>query len=147
MMGRRCITVNDASSGRTRLCTAHSTFEREIGMLTNQEHEWLERRKNICERCSNRKWCRVGKRHGYNTTSCRFHKQNFKEDYYGAAKFADRVALWLLSHDFEDVPCANGMTIFCPHPPFAGDDCGKWCLLRMARLAVEEELEVRTRGR
>lgn len=106
-------------------------------MLTNQEKEWLQRRNNLCERCSSRKYCRVGKRHGYNTTSCRFHKRFFEEGYYDAAKFAERVALWLLSHDSEDAPCANGQAIFCPRPPLAGSGCGKWCLLRSARLAVE----------
>lgn len=116
-------------------------------MLTNQEKEWLERRNNLCERCSNRNYCKVGKRHGYNTTSCRFHKQFFEGSYYDAAMFAERVALWLLSHDSEDVPCANGQAIFCPRPPFAGSGCVKRCLLRSARLAVEAEMETEKYGR
>ena len=99
--------------------------------LNEQEREWLERRKNpknIDEwryPCSNPlTYDRVA-------------------DFIDAAKFEARVAIWLLDHDYEDVPCAHGMDIFCPRPrpPFLGNGCGKWCLLRCARLAVEQEMD------
>ena len=121
-------------------------------MLTDQENEWLERRKNICERCSNRKWCRVGKKHGYNTTSCRFHKHSFKEDYYDAARFEAQVANWLCMKDvYDSLPCSYTSDASCPLlpcPPFEGDGyCGYWCMMRMARIAVEEEMGAKKHGR
>ena len=62
-------------------------------------------------------------------------------DYKDAGEFEAMVAAKLARMDFEDVPCAHGMKMFCPKPPHAGDNCGAWCLLRMARLEVEAEME------
>lgn len=58
-----------------------------------------------------------------------------------AAEFEATVASKLTRLDAEDLPCANSMGIFCPRPPFRGRNCGPWCILRMARLDVEAEME------
>lgn len=41
-------------------------------MLTEQEREWLERRKNRCNRCARRGYCHFGNEQGFNTETCRF---------------------------------------------------------------------------
>ena len=58
-----------------------------------------------------------------------------------AAEFEATVASKLTRLDAEDLPCANSMGIFCPRPPFMGRNCGPWCLMRMARLDAEEDME------
>lgn len=40
--------------------------------LSEQEREWLERRKNLCNRCARRGFCEIGKKHGFNIAACRF---------------------------------------------------------------------------
>lgn len=62
-------------------------------------------------------------------------------DFKDAAEFEATVATKLTCLDAEDLPCANSMVIFCPKPPFWGRNCGPWCILRMARLHAEEEME------
>lgn len=62
-------------------------------------------------------------------------------DYKDTATFEAMVADKLARMDCEDVPCAHGMKLFCPKPPFAGRNCTRWCLLRMARLEAEMEME------
>lgn len=121
--------------------------------LNAQEREWLKRRKNLCERCAKKGLCRKGKRKAIDTGECprwfpyvmskTGRKLVVMEYLNEAAEFEARVALWLLDHDYEDVPCAHGMDIFCPRPrpPFVDKGCGKWCLLRCARLAVEQEMD------
>ena len=61
-------------------------------------------------------------------------------DFKDAAGFEARVAQYLATHDYECVPCAHSMKIFCPRPPFAGRNCGDWCRLRSARLFAEESM-------
>lgn len=63
------------------------------------------------------------------------------KDLQDAIEFEQRVAQYLAEHGTDDVPCAHGMEIFCPHPPFKNKGCGSWCRLRDARLAVEQEME------
>lgn len=114
--------------------------------LNAQEKEWLVRRKNLCARCSTSyrgrpyfcgRW-RYGKCIDFDPKSC----IDVNVDFEDAAEFEARVAIWLLDHDHEDVPCAHGMDIFCPRPrpPFVDKGCGKWCLLRCARLVIEQEM-------
>lgn len=123
-------------------------------MLDAKTLEWLERRKNICTRCYKRSFCRTGGRHNFNTTKCQFWEplvpgslfRNLSEDFRDAAEFEARVSKYLARGDMEDVPCAHGMKIFCPRPPFAGKLCGDWCRLRESRLAVEREMIAEGKG-
>ena len=64
-----------------------------------------------------------------------------------AAEFEIRCREYLFGKDIEDAPCAHGMMIFCPapayirHNPGLKGGCLEWCLLREARLKVEEEMD------
>lgn len=125
-------------------------------MMSKQVMDWMETRKRFqnkkgwkgayCQHCCYRlqavvndekqEWCS-----GFSFV-CPLEEPTYRK-IKDAAEFEARVALWLLDHDFEDVPCAHGMDIFCPRPrpPFVDNGCGKWCLLRCARLAVEQEID------
>ena len=131
-------------------------------MLTKQEHEWLETRKNICTRCYKRNICRVGKKHGYNTMECcywdvrrpsdegcRFCWADFK----GVALFEARVAALLARNEADrTVLRPNGcswwekdeagksvLKMACP-PHRDIDNCPglAMCSLYLARVAVEQ---------
>lgn len=65
-------------------------------------------------------------------------------DFKDSAEFEATVAAKLTRLDAEDLPCANSMVMFCPKPPFRGRNCGQWCLLRMARLDAEAEMDKNT---
>lgn len=55
-----------------------------------------------------------------------------------AAEFEARVAAYLATHSgWDSEPCANGFHIFCPGRHLRGINCGPWCKMREARLAVE----------
>lgn len=84
-------------------------------MLSQETLEWLESRKNICPRCSKREYCRTGKRHGYNTTECRFWDQgvllpkhiyisSVREDWRDAARFEALVSQLLGHPEWEPDP-------------------------------------------
>ena len=111
--------------------------------LTEQEREWLERRKNLCERCfygedGRPNFCgrwRDGKCIDFDPESCLSENVDYKD----AAEFEARVA----QRSVQNIswPCYVGL---CPK----GKDmdwqiCPKeeWCHMKYARLAVEQEMD------
>ena len=62
-------------------------------------------------------------------------------DYRDAAEFEARAKVIALHLDIEDVPCAHGMTMFCPAKHFKGKGCGDWCRMRIAHLQAEREMD------
>ena len=110
-------------------------------MLTEQERKWLEERKKrtqYCDTCPNRV--------GYYElcSSCRsrsLYGLSLCPDYRDAAEFEARAKIIALHLDIEDVPCAHGMTMFCPAKHFKGKGCGDWCRMRMAHLQAEKEMD------
>ncbi|WP_300787631.1 hypothetical protein [uncultured Desulfovibrio sp.] len=105
-------------------------------MLTDAEKEWLERRKNLCTRCSRTTFCREGKRHGFNTYKCRFwgnkHQSWCKEDFHDDAEFEARVQKWLM-YQYEKVfQCKEVSGGFMP---------GRATMLYFARLAAETKMD------
>lgn len=110
-------------------------------MLTEQEKKWLEERKKRtqhCDTCPNRV--------GYYElcSSCRsrsLYGLSLCPDYRDAAEFEARAKVIALYLDIEDVPCAHGMTMFCPAKHFKGKGCGDWCRMRMAHLQAEKEMD------
>ncbi len=122
-------------------------------MLTDAELKWLEERQNICLRCRDLKYCRTGKKHGYNTRNCRFWKITVlgpfslaypNDNYKDAAEFEARVAAKLAIARME----VNWDDDFSCCPPETGErECSKkrldcqWCWLKNARLAVESDME------
>lgn len=132
-------------------------------MLTEKEKEWLERRKNLCNRCIKAAWCRTGEKHGYNTERCRFWELKvpnqsillgaLSEDLHDAAEFEARVAERLAKPRKELRPkacswyekSADGHLVrktACP-PHHDIDKCAGFatCSLYLARLAAEAEME------
>lgn len=121
-------------------------------MLTEAEKEWLERRKNLCTRCSRTTSCREGKRHGFNTYKCRFWEAStnlgaLRESFRDAAEFEARVARRLSLGG----TCADCKTKphNCPLQrwPYAHfqktatrEECAE-CRMRHARLAVEADMD------
>ncbi len=111
--------------------------------LSEQEREWLERRKILCNRCVKAAWCRTGEKHGYNTERCRFWELkvpnqsillgSLEEDFRDAAEFEARVAVLLTDLDAPYVPPCH---IVCNHR----HKC-RACRLMYARLAVEAEMD------
>lgn len=109
--------------------------------------EWYEQYKaNKCQRCvrprtllnSNEEGCGVG--HLCMNDEDRWFDPGIDNCILEGADFESLVAIYLLNHnDYEDVPCAHGMKLFCPKPPFVGKLCGDWCRLRLARIAVDEK--------
>ena len=113
--------------------------------LTEQEREWLERRKNLCGRCGRRKYCRTGNRHGFNTEICRHWELtapnvsrwgSYRNDYEDAARFDALVSRELTN------PVGEYMPLCTP------EDCDfrkrhncRECRLMHARIAVESEME------
>ena len=121
-------------------------------MLDAKTLQWLEHRKITCNRCG-MKLCILPRQGTFTGECARFRVKAtgmergvLIEDFQDAAEFEARVAVYLTGHDVEDVPCAHGMVFFCPKPPFMGKDCTKWCLLRDARLAVEQEMLAEGKG-
>lgn len=116
-------------------------------MLTEQEHEWLERRKVLCNHCEliKRTLCGGGK----NKTSCQrwedYHCNNpvkrYKafQDMQDAAKFEALVAVKLAQNEHRFVPCYKSEIEWndCPHED---RDCDQ-CRIKYARLAVEQEMD------
>lgn len=111
-------------------------------MLTEQEKKWLEGRKKRtqhCDTCPNRV--------GYYElcSSCRsrsLYGLSLCPDYRDAAEFAERVAAKLTLEE----PCPlpeNADLDDCPY--FTEDDGSafscRWCRLKRARIAVEEEMD------
>ena len=113
-------------------------------MLTEQEKRWLEFRKNVCFRCKKRRQtCSLQLREdcrkaGY---AIRDLAMVIPPDYADAAEFEARAKVIALHIDIEDVPCAHGMTMFCPAKHFKGKGCGDWCRMRMAHLQAEKEMD------
>lgn len=131
--------------------------------LSEAEKDWLERRKNICNRCVKSPWCRVGERHGYNAEICCFWELkvpnknillgSLEEDFRDAAEFESRVAVLLAKPRKELRPkgCSWYETTEGGHlvrktacPPHHDiDNCPgvAMCSLYHARLAVEAEMD------
>lgn len=134
-------------------------------MLTEKEKEWLERQKNLCNRCVKAAWCRTGEKHGYNTERCRFWELkvpnqsillgSLEEDFRDAAEFEARVAEKLAKPRKELRPkgCSWYETTEGGHlvrktacPPHHDiDKCAgvAMCSLYHARLAAEDEMEAK----
>lgn len=118
-------------------------------MLDANALQWLEQRKITCNRCGV-KLC-ILPRQGTFTGECAHFRVKATgmergvliEDFQDAAEFEARVAACLAVRS--GIPCAHGI-IRCPKPPFMGKDCTKWCLLRDARLAVEQEMLAEGKG-
>lgn len=119
-------------------------------MLTDQEKAWLERRKSPCLHCSNR-----GRACGYSPlpagAACAWIDFDVEDpDYKDAAEFEARVAALLATQRFKwlEYPCEYGDDT-CHHLPcppgkeFAPHRlwCRRWCKIKFARLAVEQEME------
>lgn len=132
-------------------------------MLTADEKRWLQRRKNLCNRCVKAAWCRTGEKHGYNTERCRFWELkvpnksillgSLTEDFRDAAEFEARVAERLAKPRKELRPkgCswyeknADGHLVrktACP-PHHDIDNCPgvATCAIYHARLAAEAEMD------
>lgn len=113
-------------------------------MLTEKEKKWLELRKNVCFRCKKRRQtCSLSLREdcrnaGYPLRQLQLVRYS---DYRDAAKFEETAKVIALHIDIEDVPCANGMRMFCPAKHFKGKGCGDWCRMRMAHLQAEQEMD------
>lgn len=113
-------------------------------MLTDKEKRWLEFRKDVCFRCKKRRQtCSLQLR-----DDCRKAGYPIRDlamvippDYRDAAEFEARAKMIALHLDIEDVPCAHGMTMFCPAKHFKGKGCGDWCRMRMAHLQAEKEMD------
>lgn len=115
--------------------------------LNAQEKIWLERRKNLCNRCARCGFCEIGKKHGFNTAACRFWeamnpkgellvRNYFRE----SAEFEARVVEKLLRHTCFNCPdCPEDCPTSFEHPRRTSKDCR----LKRARLAVEAEMEER----
>lgn len=118
-------------------------------MLTEKEKEWLERRKNLCNRCIKAAWCRTGEKHGYNTERCRFWELKvpnqsiilgaLSEDLHDAAEFEARVAVKLAT-----VICARcedfNKKNICPLAIYQATGLYE-CRMMHARLAAEAEMD------
>ncbi len=102
-------------------------------MLTDKEKRWLELRKYRKAPCGEETHHCVGclVRCGCSLT----------QDWIDAAEFEARAKVIALHIDIEDVPCAHGMTMFCPAKHFKGKGCGDWCRMRMAHLQAEKEMD------
>lgn len=114
-------------------------------MLTEKEKRWLEFRKNVCFRCSkNKRTCSQALRKicldiGFPIKDRTVMKE---QDYCDAAEFEARVAEKLTLEE----PCPlpeNADLDDCPY--FTEDDGSafscRWCRLKRARIAVEEEMD------
>ena len=108
-------------------------------MLDEKTLGWLEKRKCLCLRCYNFRDCLHLGRDFKNCSD--FYRYDIQPDFRDAAEFEARVAAKLTKMDIEDVPCAHGMKLFCPKKNGPDVYCGAWCLVREARLAVEEEMD------
>ena len=115
-------------------------------MLSEQEKEWLERRKNLCWRCFIESYCSIELHHGVHTEECwnwrpcvnsdgGMQKHAFYVDFRDAAEFEARVARELTEPNGDYMP-------FC-----MPEDCDfhergncRACRLMYARIAVEEEM-------
>lgn len=115
-------------------------------MLSAQEREWLERRKNPCNRCGffNRcSWkfqgvkCEEGGL--FEVKAWGMKNYEVKNNYRDAAKFEALVAVKLAQNEHRFVPCYKSEIEWndCPHEEW---DCDQ-CLIKYARLAVEAEMD------
>ena len=117
-------------------------------MLTEKEKEWLERRKNICNRCVKSPWCRVGERHEYNIENCRFWEikvpnknillGSLEEDFRDAAEFEARVAEKLAERAFR---LCDEMDVTEAVVTDERERSIGWHVLKKVRLAVEDEMD------
>lgn len=103
-------------------------------MLTDNEKQWLEKRQNLCTRCSRAEYCRVGKKHNFNTHECRYWESaylHYHDFYQDAASFEAQVALYMARVRPTELFACDGGELktwaqMCPV-----------CRLKHARIAVE----------
>lgn len=113
-------------------------------MLTEQERKWLENRKIRCSRCVHYEvsgvggicfWC--ADREKFETSA-----YTLASDYRDAAEFEARVAEKLTLKE----PCPLPEHADLDDCPYFTEDDGsafscRWCRLKRARIAVEEEMD------
>lgn len=114
-------------------------------MLTERERKWLELRKNVCFRCKKRRQtCSLSLREDCRKSGypIRDLAMMCQPDYRDAAEFSERVVAKLTLEE----PCPlpeNADLDECPY--FTEDDGSafscRWCRLKRARIAVEEEMD------
>ena len=130
-------------------------------MLDEKTLEWLEKRKNLCTHCRKIEDCRVGKKHNFNTTKCRFFEMSAParstgyvfEDFRDSAEFETRVAEklaepWILSGgkpQCQHKGCIVPMLRQQLKPRDVERICA-WCVTKDARLAVEREMTAEGKG-
>lgn len=114
-------------------------------MLTADEKRWLQRRKNLCSRCAKYGYCKTGKKHGFNTETCRFWEIRapkgrifVNEDFQDAAEFEARVAERLARNTCYNCP---DLLEGCPTAFEYPRRTDKSCRMKHARLAVEDEMD------
>jgi len=129
---------------------------------TEQEKKWIEDRQKLyypaaCVRILESQWSL-----NQEDCECCFYYTRqvcfcpLSPNYKDAAEFEARVAVEAINLSSADVPCAHGMQSFwetsCPLRTtkiykdgklvdFQEEGCGEWCLLRMARIEVERDME------
>lgn len=121
-------------------------------MLTEQEFQWLESRKNLCSRCVRFDWCRVGTKHAFNVSSCRYYEPSVRrtidseyrspisDNYEDAAKFEARVATFLLiCFMFPKCGTSGLCSEKCEKLRADGKLDPRWCRLKFARIMAERE--------
>lgn len=114
-------------------------------MLTEHERKWLEHRDDVCFRCSkNKRTCspelrKICRDIGFTIKDRTLMKE---PDYCDAAEFAERVAEKLTLEE----PCPLPENVDLDECPYFTEDDGsafscRWCRLKRARIAVEEEMD------
>ena len=114
-------------------------------MLTEKERKWLEFRKDVCFRCKKRRQtCSPLLRESCQKAGypIRDLAMVIPPDYRDAAEFADRVAAKLTLEE----PCPLPENVELDECPYFTEDDGsafscRWCRLKRARIAVEEEMD------
>ena len=119
-----------------------------VCMLTDKERKWLEFRKDVCFRCKKRRQtCSPVLRE-----ICQKARYPIRDlamvippDYRDAAEFEARVSRCIAENASELDMISNNLQFLddCPH--FTEDDGSafscRWCRLKRARIAVEEEMD------
>lgn len=112
-------------------------------MLTNDEYYGLMQREWVCMVMGSYS-CGLCQYRDHDDILCIFRDcQKFKDNFFDAAEFEARVAAKLALTFGGPQPCERGEIKHCPYESNgmrAVITC-KWCRLKQARLAVEEEME------
>ena len=111
-------------------------------MLTEQERKWLEKRKNLCRRCTRHSpavvYCSCG--HNFNTDA-----YSLVPDYRDVAEFEARCKVKMARKPIKSKPCAYGNCPrdykICPFFEMQGDVSLPFCRLLCVHIAVEQEMD------